>query len=116
MTDNVFTLADLDAAIEREYAPFKFQAGEEEFVLRSLLRVDRKQRAAVIAKMETLESDDVDEDAVIDAVQFVMKAVCADGKGTKLVKLLGDDTVRYMKLLSLWTEATQPGEAQDSQN
>lgn len=116
MTDNVFTLADLDAAIEREYAPLRFQAGDEEFVLRSLMRVDRKQRAAVIAKMETLEDDDVDENVVIDAVQFVMKTVCADGKGAKLVKLLGDDTVRYMKLLTMWTEATQPGEAKDSQN
>jgi len=120
MTDNVFTLEDLDAAIEKEYAPLRFRAGDEEFVLRSLMRVGKKDRAAVVAKLEVMETadedDSVDEDAVLAAVQFVMKTVCADGKGAKLVKALGDDVVRYNKLMTMWIEATQPGEAQDSQD
>jgi hypothetical protein len=116
MSDNVFTLADLDAAIEREYAPLKFQAGDEEFVLRSLLRVEKKQRDAVIAKLKELEDqgDDIDEDTALTTVQFILKTVCADAKGTKLLKTVGDDLLRCMKLLTLWTEATQPGEATDS--
>jgi len=48
--------------------------------------------------------------------QFILKAVCADNKGTKLLKVVGDDLLRCMKLLTLWTEATQPGEATDSPN
>ena len=120
MTDNVFTLDDLDAAIEREYAPLRFRAGDDEFVLRSLMRVSRKEREAVVKKLETLENadddDSIDETAVIEAVQFVVKTICADNKGAKLVKVVGDDIVRYMKLLAMWTEATQPGEAKDSRN
>ena len=118
MTDNVFTLEDLDAAIEKEYAPFKFRAGDEDFVLRSLLRVDKKQRDAVIAKLTELEDlgENADEDTALATVQFILKAVCADNKGTKLVKVLGDDLLRCMKLMTRWTEATQPGEATDSPN
>lgn len=116
MTDNVFTLEALDEAIEREYAPLKFQAGDEEFVLRSLLRVEKKSRDAVIAKLKELDElgDDIDEDTALSTVQFILKAVCADSKGTKLLKVVGDDLLRCMKLLTLWTEATQPGEATDS--
>ena len=115
MTDNIFTLEDLDAAIEREYAPVKFQAAGEEFTLRSLLRVEKKQRDAVVEKLKELEDqDDLDEDTALSTVQFVLKSVCADGKGARLVKVLGDDLLRCMKLLSMWTEATQQGEATDS--
>lgn len=116
MTDNVFTLEALDAAIEREYAPMKFQAGGEEFVLRSLLRVPKKDRDAVLAKLEELDTlgEKADEDAVLTTVQFILRAVCADGRGAKLLKAVGDDLLRSMKLLTMWTEATQPGEAQDS--
>lgn len=116
MTDNVFTLEDLDAAIEREYAPLRFQAGGEEFVLRSLLRVEKKKRDAVVAKLKELDEhgEDVDEEVALATVQLILKTVCADGKGDKLLKVVGNDLLRCMKLLTLWTEATQPGEAQGS--
>lgn len=116
MTDNVFTLADLDESIEREYAPLKFEADGDEFVLRSLLRVDKKQRDSVVSKLKELEDqgEDVSEETALSTVQFILKTVCADDKGTKLLKALGDDLLRCMKLLTAWTEATQPGEAKDS--
>ncbi|WP_190821959.1 phage tail assembly protein [Saccharopolyspora pogona] len=118
MTDNVFTLDDLDAAIEREYAPLTFQAAGEEFVLRSLLRVEKKRRDAVIAKLKELDDagDDIDEDLALSTVQFILKSVTADDRGTKLLKALGDDLLRFMRLLSMWSEATQPGEATASPN
>lgn len=116
MTDNVFTLEDIDAAIEREYAPLRFQAGGEEFVLRSLLRVEKTKRDAVIEKLKEMDdqSNDVDEATALATVQLILKSVCADNKGTKLLKVVGDDLLRCMKLLARWTEATQPGEAPGS--
>lgn len=115
---NIFTLDDLDAAIEREYAPLKFQAGDEEFVLRSLLRVEKKSRDAVVKKLKELDSegDDVDEATALATVQLILKTVCADNKGARLLKVIGDDLLRCMKLLTMWTEATQPGEATASPN
>lgn len=118
--NNVFTLEALEAEIERQYAPLKFQAGNEEFVLRSLLRVGKKDRDEVMSKLKDLDADEnaeeLNEDEALATVQFVLKTVVADNKGTKLVKVLGDDLLRNMKVLEKWVEATQPGEATDSPN
>ena len=74
--------------------------------------------AHVVAKLKELDEhgEDVDEDVALATVQLILKTVCADGKGDKLLKVVGNDLLRCMKLLSLWTEATQPGEAQGSPN
>lgn len=114
--NNVFTLEALEAEIERQYAPLKFQAAGEEFVLRSLLRIGKKDRDAVMEKLKDLETEDeeLNEDVAFAAVQFVLKTVVADNKGAKLSKVLGDDLLRNMKVLEKWVEATQPGEATDS--
>ncbi|MDA3643780.1 phage tail assembly protein [Saccharopolyspora indica] len=119
---NEFTLESLQEEIEREYAPLVFKAAGEEFVLRSLLRVPKKDREKVIAAMTALdnerenadEDDTVSEDTAVETVELIIKTVTADGKGTKLVKLLGGDVLVLMKVLQKWTEATQPGEAQNS--
>jgi hypothetical protein len=127
-TNNVFTLEALDEEIERTYAPLKFQAGDDEFVLVSLLRVDGKVRKDVMAKLEELDKaeepvydaegnvvpGEFDEDSTIEALQFILSSVTRDRKGNKLVRVLGPNLVRLMTLLKKWQEATQPGEAQDS--
>lgn len=113
---NVFTLESLHEELEREYAPLRFQADGTEYVLRSVLRIDKKDRDAVMEQLKELETegDEVDEDKALAAVKFVLKTVTSDRKGERLVKLLGDDLLACMKLMEKWTEATQPGEAQDS--
>jgi len=124
---NVFTLEDLESAIEREYAPLTFKIGEDEFVLQSLLRVDKKIREAVIDRLnaldktgevgpdgKTIESSEPSEDDTLAAVQFVLKSVTKGPGGPKLVRLLGNDLIRNMTLMRKWSEATRPGEATDS--
>jgi hypothetical protein len=121
---NVFDLDSLREEIEREYAPFVLQAGEQEFTLQSLLRVPRKVRDAVIERLKTLDTkegkdvevDDLDEDGTVEAIQFILSSVTKDNKGRGLIKVLGDDMVLLMKIMQKWQEATQPGEAQDSPN
>lgn len=115
--NNVFTLDALEEEIEKQYAPLRFQANDEEFVLRSVLRVGKKDRDAVMDKLKAMEGQDeeeLNEDEALQTVQFILKTVTADNKGNKLVKALGDDILKNMKVLEKWVEATQPGEATDS--
>jgi hypothetical protein len=118
---NVFTLDDLNNEIEKKYAPLVFQAGDQEFTLVSLLRVPKKVRAEVQSRLEALNSsaddaDTVDEDETIATLQFVLSSVTKDNKGRALVRILGDDLVKYSTLMEKWQEATQPGEASSSQD
>lgn len=116
---NIFTLESLDEEIAKDYAPLRFQIDGEEIVLRSLLRVPRKERDAVIERLKELEreeeQDSLNEDEALQAVQFVLQTVAeGKGQGDKLVKALGNDLLRNMKVLERWTEVTQPGEAKNS--
>lgn len=116
---NEFTIESLEEEIEREYAPLKFRAGGEEFVLRSLMRIGKKDREQVMEKLSSLDAeegteDELNEDDTISAVHFVLRKVCADGRGDRLVEAIGEDLLLNSKLMEKWTEATQPGEAQDS--
>jgi hypothetical protein len=111
---NSFTIEDLEAAIEHEYAPLSFVAGGETFVLRSLLRIGKKAREEVKVKLESMDGEDVSEDDQVEAMRTVFRHVTADNKGVKLLRILGDDLLLLMKLLERWSEATQPGEASDS--
>lgn len=115
---NLFTLEDLHAAVEKEYAPMKFVAGEEEFVFRSLLRIEKTKRNQVKEKLEEFDAqgDDLDEDDALATVQFVLTTVVDGNKATKLKRVLGDDLLVWMTLMTKWAEATQPGEASDSQD
>ena len=116
-----FTLESLVEEIENEYAPLKFHADGETFILKSLLRVDKKVRDAVIERLKALEATansdedkETDEDEVLAGITFVLKSVTADNKGSRLNEILGNDILVGMKLLEKWTAATQPGEAKDS--
>lgn len=116
---NIFTLDQLNDEIERKYAPLVFQAGDQEFTLLSLLRVAKKVRAEVQARLEALskssDSDEtVSEEDTLSTLQFVLSSVTKDNKGRALVRVLGDDLVKYTTLMAKWQEATQPGEASSS--
>lgn len=121
MSENAFTLEDLDREIERKYAPVQFRANDEDFVLVSLLRVDKKVRKEVMERLEGLdksdnEEDEFDEDKTVAELEFILSAVTRDKKGAKLVRALNHDMLRLMTLMKKWQEATQPGEAQGSPN
>lgn len=113
----VFTLESLHEELENEFAPVQFEAGGDSFVLRNLLRCNKKERQAVIARLKELEAlNDADqseeaEDATLAACQFVLSTVTDDKRGARLLKAIGTDLLVNMKLLERWAERTQPGEA-----
>jgi hypothetical protein len=111
---NVFTLDDLNQELENRYSPFVFQAGDKEFTLLSLMRVDKSVRKAVQERLSTMNDDDTNEDELVSALEFALSSVTKDRKGGALVRLVGGDLGKLMILLEQWQKATQPGEASSS--
>ena len=118
---NVFTLAAIREEADKKFAPLEIQGEKDTYVLRSLLRVSKEDRSAIMAKMKEMENlrsaeeeGEIDEDQIIDLVQSIIKVVTADRKGAALCREIGNDLVENTVLLEKWQEATQPGEASDS--
>lgn len=119
---NTITLDDLDAAVENQFAPLRFNSGSEEFVLRNVVRLSAKERETVLEALRTVEelrdvqpdAGQVDVERVVSALETILKNITADGKGARLLKALGGDLTRCQVLFMKWVEVTQAGEAQGS--
>jgi hypothetical protein len=113
---NSFTLDDLRAEVEREYAPLEITLSDGSTVtLKHLLRLPKKTRDKVVdtlKALETKEGDDPDVDVMVDAATQVLKLVADNGTG--LVKELDGDVTLVMRVLERWMQMSQPGEAAPS--
>lgn len=136
MSTNEFKLDDIRQELERKYAPLKLEVEGEVYVLQSLMRIDKERRKAVVEHFKVLDTNDedteteekktevdlaaldVDEDVILEAVKGILSNVVRgpEGRGRQFVDLLGDDLMLHMDILAKWTKATQPGEADSSQN
>jgi hypothetical protein len=114
---NSFSLEDLNKAIDTKYAPFYFTAGEDKYVLRQVLRLDKSERGLVVAQLKELDgmsNQEPDENEILDIIETVLSTVTDHGKGPALIDLLGHDLVRVQMLMEMWIEASQAGEASPS--
>jgi len=114
---NVYSLADLKSELEKEFAPLELQVGKSTIVVRNVMRLNKAERAQVLAAVKAFDSaddNDTDADDVFDALRTILRTCAANGKGDALVDAIGDDLALAMKIMNLWTEATQPGEASNS--
>jgi hypothetical protein len=122
---NVYSLDTLKNDLDKEFAPLKLEIDGDELVLRNLMRVNDKDRDEVLAALKVVEENAKDEDdedeqspeeiaAMSAAITTVIRCVTAGGKGEKLVQAIDGDLMLGMRVMELWTEATQPGEAQNS--
>ena len=113
---NSFTLDDLRAEVEREYAPLEITLSDGSTVtLKHLLRLPKKTRDKVVDTLKTLETKEGEEpevDEMVDAATSVLKMV--SDHGAALVKELDGDVTLIMRVLERWMASTQPGEAQPS--
>ena len=122
---NVYDLAQLRADLDREFAPLKIEVDGETLTLRNVLRINDKDRAPVLDALSVVQ-DAFDEeegaitgdkiDSASSAIETILRAVTADGKGEKLVRHLNGDLALSLKVINLWAEASQPGEASGSPN
>lgn len=110
-----FTLDSLREEAERKYSPVVVVLSDgTEVQLLNLLRLGKKDRDKVIAKLKELEGD-----GGIDAIGGVVTdvlTVIGGANGKKLVAELGDDVALMMQVLEAWMDSSQPGEAQSSQS
>ncbi len=114
---NTFSLEDLNKAIETKYAPFYFTAGEDKYVLRQVLRLNKSERDLVVSQLKDLDAmsdKEPDEDKILGIIETVLSTVTDHGKGPALIDLLDHDLVRVQMLMEMWIEASQAGEASPS--
>ena len=117
---NSYSLDALREDIEKEFAPVVLTFGDSVFKLRNLMRIDDEDRNAVFAALEAVSADNPEEAdaeamaAMSAAVWEMLRRLPADGRGPALVDALDGDLALAMKVVGLYTETTQPGEATDS--
>jgi hypothetical protein len=113
---NSFTLDDLRAEVEREYAPVEITLHDGTVVtLKHLLRLPKKSRdkvAETLKVLEPKEGEEPDVDVMTEAATTVLKLV--GDNGAALVKELDGDITLIMRVLERWMATTQPGEASPS--
>lgn len=111
-----FTLDDLQAEVDKKYAPTVIEAGDKEFVLPNALQLPEKQQAEVFDLIDANDEadDDIRLDTVVDSFKKVIRIVTKDGKGDELLELVGDNSAAILELMSHWQEGTQLGEAEKS--
>jgi Mycobacteriophage tail assembly protein len=118
---NVFTLDALREEVEKEFAPIELVVSDGTTVtLRNLLRLPKKERDQVLAKLKVLESldksgesQDANEVDLLASTAVEILVLVSD-HGKKLADELGDDLSIILKVLSVWMESSQPGEAEPS--
>lgn len=112
-----FTLDDLRAAADKKYAPTIVEAGDETFTLPTLLRMDADTRTKItkmISKAEELVGEDEsaeDLDAEIQLFSDLVVEAEANGKGERLLELIGGDVAVLVDLVTAWLKDSQAGEA-----
>lgn len=113
---NVYSLADLKSDIEKKYAPLEIELGRGKVQIRSILRLGKEERKAVVDAISVFTEDakDVDSEEMFEAVKTVLRTCAADNKGDTLINAIGDDFALGMQIMNLWSEVTQPGEAENS--
>lgn len=112
-----YSLDDLRNDLDKEFAPLQIDIGRTTVVLRNPLRLTKAERHVVFdasKRMTSGELGDEDVEEMMELIRSVLSTSAADGKGEALVKAIGDDVALAMKIMQLWTEATQPGEASNS--
>ncbi|AWY04933.1 tail assembly chaperone [Rhodococcus phage Gollum] len=114
---NTYSLDQLRADLDKEFAPVVIRVDGEDLVLRNVLRCGETERNAVLDLLAEFEDDgDSTEDAEavkrsLEVIREVLTVIVKDGKGKKLVDALDGDAALTMSVFSKWQAEAQVGEA-----
>mgnify|MGYP000984602930 CR=1 FL=1 len=112
---NVYTLADIKSAMDKKYAPLVVDG----ITFQNVMRLGKEDRKKVLELVDTVNEKDEDGeetrdmDAMMDKIKEIL-ALVADKDPKKLLDAIGDDLAVAMHIMTLWSEATQAGEADSS--
>ena len=109
---NVFSLDSLREEIEKEFKPVQLEIGTKTVTLSNLMRLPKLKREKVLALMKELENEEklkIDLESI--AVNILVEV---SDNPTVLRKALSDELALAMRVLNLWMEGTQTGEAESS--
>lgn len=120
---NIFTLESLREEIEREFAPYQIDLGDDRVVtLRNVLRLPKKDRDVVYGLLDQLSAKDEDgnEESGLSSTEKsaeialkILPLVAENEKGGRqLVDALGDDIALTLRVFSSWMGGSQVGEAE----
>lgn len=112
------TLADLQAAAQERWGDYVIE--DLGVTLRHALRLSKKERAA-LAELQGSEDEDEDDgeddEDVVDRIEKTITLLAATpAQGEKLLEAVGGDATILIALMEQYQEATQLGEASDSEN
>ena len=114
---NIFSLDTLKNDLDHEFAPVQIEVGGETVTLRHVMRLQKAERGKALDAIEATRELDTNTADGIDEMLKQLKVVLgtvATGSGKVLTDAIGDDIALAMKVMDLWTERTQPGEASNS--
>lgn len=125
MSDNTVTLDFIKTELEKRYAPFIVEGvpGGDVRMLPAL-RLPGEQRKKLLSLQTEVEKiQDVGEDGEVDVDRLIsmlaeMVAVVTDSEeaAARLQDALGDDPAAYELVFSMYSQATQSGEASPSES
>lgn len=125
-----YTLQDLNDALNRKFGPTSIELEDGKAItLLPVLRLSKTQRDALRAAQESAkkiseideDSDEVDEDAVVNAarerLETIIKIVSENEQAAyAALGWCGGDIAKLQTLIGIWNEDQKPGEASPSQN
>ena len=111
---NVFSLDSLREEIEKQFAPVQLEIGSKTVTLSNMMRLPKKKRDFVMESLKELENEDKND---IDIEEIAVNVLAEVSDNPALVRRgLKDELALSMKILGLWMESTQTGEAESSSN
>lgn len=118
----IFTLDQLKADVEKNYASLTIEIGEDDKIeLRNILRIPPEGRDKITDKLDELEKvqeqEDTPQKELLERTTTIAREIlslAAGKRGADLLAILGDDDALVMTVMGRWTDGTELGEAESS--
>lgn len=118
MATNVYSLETLREDAERKFAPISIALKDgTEVVLSNVMRLGKTHRKEVLALLKSGKEkaeDDAADDTLDNMLRVIELVAKETPKGKRLVREIGDDLAVASSIIGYWAEATQLGEAENS--
>lgn len=117
-----FTLDQLKADVEKNYATLTIEVGKDDKIdLRNLLRIPSEARSKITDKLDELEkiqdNEEISQTEMLSRTTEIASevlALAAGKRGDDLLAVIDGDDALLMEIMSKWTEKTELGEAESS--